>query len=370
MWQMIIFLFVKIEHVHKISDIEVAYTATGIWDVIGNKGAVAMRFNFYESSICALSCHLAARMEMFEKREQDFHRIMKEINIKLGESEFELLNSFDHVFFFGDLNYRIANEFGKVVEMCKARRFADLQVFDQLTLEKESTRARRVLQGFKEGTLNFAPSYRMLRDTEGYSNKKGQAPSWTDRVLYKSLPQSEPRLELTTYGSSPISFGSDHRPVYSIFELTPLRLPVITKGDLRETQITISIKNLSYTSLKFVDTREDVAPLEIYGKHPFGVMHQRVVGRFKGKPPKWVWTGSLQFVTFCTDEHFLNQTHLKVQLSSKGDKSAPRVGGAVVPVLPGQFCVPVISFQNDDLSDIERGHLRGRLVFEKDPLYG
>jgi len=45
--------------------------------------------------------------------------------------------------------------------------------------------------------VKFKPSYRRKREDPGYSNKKNQCPSWTDRVLFKSRPQK--LLEILEY---------------------------------------------------------------------------------------------------------------------------------------------------------------------------
>lgn len=39
--------------------------------------------------------------------------------------------------------------------------------------------------GFLEGAITFIPTYRVLRDRDGYSEEKMRIPSWTDRVLWK-----------------------------------------------------------------------------------------------------------------------------------------------------------------------------------------
>lgn len=75
-----------------------------------------------------------------------------------------------------------------------------------------------VLAGFQEAPLRFAPTYRWERKENVFSNKKFQAPSWTDRVLWHSLPGLAD-LKLEQYSSAPNVMGSDHRPVFATFTL-------------------------------------------------------------------------------------------------------------------------------------------------------
>ena len=47
-----------------------------------------------------------------------------------------------------------------------------------------------VFEGFRETPPLFHPSYRMLKDSKGFSNKREQPPSYTDRILWHSSPNA------------------------------------------------------------------------------------------------------------------------------------------------------------------------------------
>ena len=69
--------------------------------------------------------------------------------------------------------------------------------------------------GFSEGQIEFAPTYKIKNNTDEYNMKK-RAPGWTDRILYKSKDNI---LIQHSYDSVNTIKTSDHRPVFSQFEL-------------------------------------------------------------------------------------------------------------------------------------------------------
>jgi len=52
----------------QISDIGCSYVATGVSNVIGNKGAVGISFQIGDTKMLCISCHLASGQDQIEKR--------------------------------------------------------------------------------------------------------------------------------------------------------------------------------------------------------------------------------------------------------------------------------------------------------------
>jgi len=113
--------------------------------------------------------------------------------------------------------------------------------------------SKAVMCDFEEGAIDFAPTYRMIKGKDAYSNKKYQNPSYTDRVLWRSLPGSSPQLYQTLYTSAPKLDMSDHRPVLASFAMN-VREPFIARGPITAdggqsgpNLVITSITNLTFT---------------------------------------------------------------------------------------------------------------------------
>lgn len=60
LWSIRLIVFVKRELFHQLCFIQKKSEATGIGNVMGNKGAVGISFFLNETSFCFIGCHLAA----------------------------------------------------------------------------------------------------------------------------------------------------------------------------------------------------------------------------------------------------------------------------------------------------------------------
>lgn len=76
-----------------------------------------------------------------------------------------------------------------------------------------------ILNKFKEGELNFDPTYKYDDHQDVYdSSQKKRIPAWCDRILYEKKDGFRGNIELLEYGRRESLF-SDHRPVYALFRL-------------------------------------------------------------------------------------------------------------------------------------------------------
>jgi len=265
---LLILIYVKSSLSSKVKDVRASSTGVGLLGMMGNKGAVAVRFSFYDSSICIVCAHLAAHRGAVSARNSDFKAIIDRTVFlgNQGESEdksgagsegglnadlvvrprhgadktrgvdLAILDN-EFVFWIGDLNYRIDEELStdEVFSLIDAGRIDYLRDRDQLNIE----RARRnVFHEFHEGLLEFAPTYKYQPGTDDYDRrpeKKIRPPAWCDRILWRTTstpittPSSADRepVRLLSYRRSELN-PSDHKPVSASFSLD-LRVIVADK---------------------------------------------------------------------------------------------------------------------------------------------
>uniref|UniRef100_A0A3Q2XL24 Inositol polyphosphate-5-phosphatase K n=1 Tax=Hippocampus comes TaxID=109280 RepID=A0A3Q2XL24_HIPCM len=228
---LLLLVFAKQSHLPYIRDIHSTYTRTGIFGYWGNKGAVSVRFSFYGHKVCFLNCHLAAHMNHALQRVDEFEHILETQEFDTDDARRVL----DHlVFWFGDLNFRIADHgLHFLRSSINGGRLNLLWGKDQKTKEA-------FLQEFEEGPLNFKPTYKFSRNSDAYDLGKKRKPAWTDRILWRVKPKNPPseddddKLSTATDDSldeyplvinqdkytSDMSYGvSDHKPVMASFSL-------------------------------------------------------------------------------------------------------------------------------------------------------
>lgn len=79
-------MFVKSILLGSIRNVEAATRKTGLRGMSGNKGAVAIRLDFHDTSFCFLTAHLAAGHSNVEERNADYRTIVSGLRFLKGKT--------------------------------------------------------------------------------------------------------------------------------------------------------------------------------------------------------------------------------------------------------------------------------------------
>ena len=208
-------IFVKTSSLEHIKNVEGSVKKTGLSGMAGNKGAVAIRFDYANTPICFVTAHLAAGFANYEERNRDYTTINHGLRFQRGRS----IDNHEAVIWLGDFNYRIGLSSEAARGLIKKRDLETLYENDQLNLQMVAGLA---FDFYSEARITFMPTYKFDLGKDEYdTSEKARIPAWTDRILRKGQ-----YLRQFAYDSAPLRF-SDHRPVYAAFEC---RVSIVDEG--------------------------------------------------------------------------------------------------------------------------------------------
>jgi hypothetical protein len=241
--EMRLHIYVRTALVPALTDVEVAAENTGIGHLLANKGGIAARITFTDTSLSFVTCHIQAHegKEHFQRRCTDLSEILA--GTKLGNPKrYDVSLISHHTFVFGDLNFRTDYGKGKKEnkEICwKALARGDFQdIYNHDELMRAVCNGE-CLTGFQEGDCStFPPTFKVNRHVRGSLGEglsvediynPQRTPSYCDRILYTSLAGLDGRLKQVKLEAVPSYAASDHNPVRSMFHID---VPTIDKFGL------------------------------------------------------------------------------------------------------------------------------------------
>ncbi|KAB5568456.1 hypothetical protein DKX38_002249 [Salix brachista] len=227
-----------------IQNLKVSTVGVGVMGYIGNPShsmTVFQTFRDQYQSVClyirhfsVLSAHTSRqviRMGMSSKEITMFMKYKEGLNfipfpvldslkaymimseyMKMMEHNTNLYHLCRRIIWLGDLNYRINLSYNKTLELISKKEWSKLVEGDQLVRE---LRKGRAFDGWSEGILNFAPTYKYEMNSEKYRGEDPKAgrrvPSWCDRILSYGKG-----MRLLDYRRIELKL-SDHRPVAATY---------------------------------------------------------------------------------------------------------------------------------------------------------
>ncbi|CAH8550163.1 unnamed protein product [Dicrocoelium dendriticum] len=243
-WAIWMLVFVRRNLLSAITNIESEVTPSGYVGVMGNKGGVSVRFEICGVNVVFLSCHFAAHAENTRDRLNDYLDIITHQTFR--DEDVHSILDHDYVFWMGDLNFRLEGLDKPTVERCvQENRFAELLSNDQLCINK---RRKLIFEDFKEGEINFPPTFKFDKGTDRYdSSSKQRVPAWTDRILYMAHRDFATDYYASVYGDASTARTSRRVPIRGAPSEADRIPPISRRASLGPYQPEIQL--LQYTSL-------------------------------------------------------------------------------------------------------------------------
>lgn len=196
-----------------IQNLKVSTVGVGVMGYIGNKGSISVSMSIYQTLFCFICTHLTAgEKEVDElKRNADILEIHQRTHFFSDIGLPRSILDHERIIWLGDLNYRINLSYEKTRDLISKKQWSKLIEKDQLIKEIH----KGVFEGWSEGVLNFAPTYKYVTNSEKYYGEDPKVgrrtPAWCDRVLSYGNG-----MKLLCYGRNELNF-SDHRPVTATY---------------------------------------------------------------------------------------------------------------------------------------------------------
>lgn len=271
-----------------VTNVEKAWSATGIGKVVGNKGGLVIGLDVRCTSLCFVCTHLAAHMPKTQRRNEDCEQILRQARIR--QKGLDITMQFDHCFWLGDVNYRVdfegnnheerKEDITRAMALMEGHCWPELLRHDQL--KREQARGE-IFADFQEGEIQHPPTFKLER-LPGFHPGEKRVPSYCDRVLWKSSPHcAHGDVRQSSLNAIADVSTSDHKPVSAHFVIKPSRCPrsdVLLGAEDLSDAVPIHITRLHAEGLAARDMTGKSDPYVIFHSMPAGVLgHSPLVER-------------------------------------------------------------------------------------------
>ncbi|CEP11846.1 hypothetical protein [Parasitella parasitica] len=228
-------VFVWLPVAYLVKDVQSESIKTGWANMVGNKGAVAVSILFGSRSLLFINCHLR---------------------------DPSVIDQFDHVFLFGDTNYRINAERPFVFDALKQgdynvriRQGYTLLEYDQLSVERRTEGSP--LAFFQEHPIQFPPTYKLDTIISGASAAAGALTTLEDSNLTYPLSRSSTRPSQTLNNTTCVSLATSSTSSLP----TPTSAKIIaTKESIKATIQFTKSKSVNSIKRKMSSKKKIVSP--------------------------------------------------------------------------------------------------------------
>ena len=130
MFGCLIFLFVREDSVNSIRRMHTAKIKTGVKGMAANKGSTALRFNYDDTSLMFLNCHLTSGQKKVKERFEDLQLCYTESCQSFIVNANESSGEQDIQFLLGDMNWRVDLAYDEAVHMANQSRIKEMRQRD------------------------------------------------------------------------------------------------------------------------------------------------------------------------------------------------------------------------------------------------
>ena len=121
----------------------------------GNKGAVAIRFDFASTRLCFVTAHLAAGFANYDERNRDYRTISHGLRFQHNRS----IEDHDSILWLGDFNYRIGLSDARVRQLVEENNLGALYQNDQVSKQDIHLPGRNGLEERLHWRNGYCSSY-------------------------------------------------------------------------------------------------------------------------------------------------------------------------------------------------------------------